>query len=108
MWTSRWWKAPFRAKRTCTGSSWSARAPRLLISLGDCAITGNVPAMRNRFGAEAVLRRAYLENGTLDAADPPRDCSRRCCPRRARCMRWCRWMCSSPAARLPPTSFFRC
>jgi NAD-reducing hydrogenase small subunit len=43
---------------------------RLLISLGDCAITGNVPAMRNRFGASAVLRRAYLENGTLDAQIP--------------------------------------
>jgi NAD-reducing hydrogenase small subunit len=43
---------------------------RLLISLGDCAITGNVPAMRNHFGADAVLRRAYLENGTLDAQIP--------------------------------------
>ena len=43
---------------------------KLLISLGDCAITGNVPAMRNRFGAGAVLRRAYLENGTLDAQIP--------------------------------------
>jgi NAD-reducing hydrogenase small subunit len=38
---------------------------RILVSLGDCAITGNVPAMRNKFGAEAVLRRAYLENVTL-------------------------------------------
>jgi len=43
---------------------------KLLISLGDCAITGNVPAMRNRFGAGAVLRRAYLENGTLEAQIP--------------------------------------
>ena len=41
-----------------------------LISLGDCAITGNVPAMRNHFGAGAVLRRAYLENYTLDAQIP--------------------------------------
>ena len=32
---------------------------QLLISLGDCAVTGNVPAMRNKFGADAVLRRAY-------------------------------------------------
>jgi len=43
---------------------------KLLISLGDCAITGNVSAMRNRFGADAVLRRAYLENGTVDARIP--------------------------------------
>lgn len=41
-----------------------------LVSLGDCATTGNVPAMRNRFGAGAVLRRAYLENETLDAQIP--------------------------------------
>ena len=52
---------------------------KLLISLGDCAITGNVPAMRNRFGADAVLRRGYLENGTLDAQHPPRCCSAPCC-----------------------------
>jgi NAD-reducing hydrogenase small subunit len=32
---------------------------RVLVSLGDCAVTGNVPAMRNRFGAKAVLERAY-------------------------------------------------
>ncbi|MBZ5701050.1 MAG: NADP oxidoreductase [Acidobacteriia bacterium] len=32
---------------------------RMLVSLGDCAVTGNVPAMRNSFGTEKVLRRAY-------------------------------------------------
>ena len=42
----------------------------ILVSLGDCAVTGNVSAMRNRFGARAVLRRAYLENETLDAQIP--------------------------------------
>jgi NAD-reducing hydrogenase small subunit len=43
---------------------------RLLVSLGDCAVSGNVPAMRNKFGAQAVLKRAYLENATLDAQIP--------------------------------------
>jgi NAD-reducing hydrogenase small subunit len=43
---------------------------KLLISLGDCAVTGNVPAMRNKFGADAVLRRAYLENAALDPQIP--------------------------------------
>jgi len=43
---------------------------KILISLGDCAITGNVPAMRNKFGADAVLRRGYLENATLEAQIP--------------------------------------
>jgi NAD-reducing hydrogenase small subunit len=43
---------------------------KILVSLGDCAVNGNVPAMRNHVGAGAVLRRAYLENGTLDAQIP--------------------------------------
>jgi NAD-reducing hydrogenase small subunit len=43
---------------------------KTLISLGDCAVTGNVPALRNKFGADAVLRRAYLENHTIDARVP--------------------------------------
>jgi NAD-reducing hydrogenase small subunit len=35
----------------------------ILISMGDCAVTGNVTALRNAWenGDEAVLRRAYLE-----------------------------------------------
>ena len=43
---------------------------RLLISLGDCAVTGNVPAMRNKFGVDAVLRCGYLENAPLDPQIP--------------------------------------
>ena len=43
---------------------------RILVSLGDCAITGNVSAMRNRFGVATVLRRAYLENVQLDPQIP--------------------------------------
>jgi len=43
---------------------------KILVSLGDCAVTGNVSAMRNKFGANAVLKRAYLENATLDAQIP--------------------------------------
>ena len=33
----------------------------LLVSLGDCAITSNVPGMRNPFGVQAILNRAYVE-----------------------------------------------
>jgi NAD-reducing hydrogenase small subunit len=44
---------------------------RTLISFGDCAVTGNVTALRNRLGpALSVLRRVYLENGDLHAAIP--------------------------------------
>lgn len=35
---------------------------RLLVSLGDCALTGNVSAMRNACGPQAVLLRVYEEN----------------------------------------------
>jgi NAD-reducing hydrogenase small subunit len=34
---------------------------RILVSLGDCAVTGNVPSLRNSIGAEPVLQRAYLD-----------------------------------------------
>jgi NAD-reducing hydrogenase small subunit len=37
---------------------------KLLISLGDCAVNGNVPAMRNQFKLDEVMDRAYLENVT--------------------------------------------
>jgi NAD-reducing hydrogenase small subunit len=37
---------------------------KLLISFGDCAVTANVPAMRNMLdGADPVLKRCYLELG---------------------------------------------
>jgi NAD-reducing hydrogenase small subunit len=32
---------------------------KILVSLGDCAVTGNVPAMRNPFGAAATLAKGY-------------------------------------------------
>ena len=35
---------------------------KTLVSIGDCAVTGNVPAMRNPFGPQPILERAYLEN----------------------------------------------
>jgi NAD-reducing hydrogenase small subunit len=35
---------------------------KILISFGDCAVTANVPAMRNMLGgSDPVLKRAYLE-----------------------------------------------
>jgi NAD-reducing hydrogenase small subunit len=40
---------------------------KLVISLGDCAITGNVPAMRNSFEVDELFARAYEENATWPA-----------------------------------------
>ena len=43
---------------------------RLLVSLGDCAVTANVPAMRNPFPVDAVYDRAYRETATLEPGTP--------------------------------------
>jgi NAD-reducing hydrogenase small subunit len=40
---------------------------KIVVALGDCAVTGNVPAMRNLVGKESALKRAYLD---LPAAQP--------------------------------------
>jgi NAD-reducing hydrogenase small subunit len=34
---------------------------KMLIAMGDCAITTNVPGMRNSFGTKAILEHAYIE-----------------------------------------------
>ena len=39
---------------------------QVLVSFGDCAVTANVPGMRNRYPVAALLRRSYVEN-----AHPP-------------------------------------
>jgi NAD-reducing hydrogenase small subunit len=43
---------------------------KILISLGDCAVTANVPAMRNPFPREEILSRAYVENATVQQQIP--------------------------------------
>jgi len=43
---------------------------KTLVSLGDCAVTANVPGMRNAFGVKAVCDRAYRENVTFDPGIP--------------------------------------
>jgi NAD-reducing hydrogenase small subunit len=43
---------------------------KLLVSLGDCAVTGNVPSMRNPFNVDCVLKRAYVENAQTNPQVP--------------------------------------
>jgi NAD-reducing hydrogenase small subunit len=45
---------------------------KTLVSLGDCAITANVPGMRNPFPVKSVYDRAYIENVTLEPQVPDR------------------------------------
>lgn len=43
---------------------------RILVSLGDCAVTANVPSMRNHFPLATVLDRSYRETVTLTPGVP--------------------------------------
>jgi len=43
---------------------------KTLVSLGDCAVTANVPGMRNPFSTKSVYDRAYRENATLNPSIP--------------------------------------
>ncbi|MEN4013348.1 MAG: NADP oxidoreductase [Chloroflexota bacterium] len=40
---------------------------KTLVALGDCAVFGGVPAMRNFFTLEEALRRAYVETESTDS-----------------------------------------
>ena len=49
---------------------------KVLVAFGDCAVTGNVPAIRNQLGAgnrENVLQRAYIENAQDNPGVPKAD-----------------------------------
>lgn len=40
---------------------------KVLVALGDCAVFGGVPAMRNFCGIDSALRRAYVETESTDS-----------------------------------------
>jgi NAD-reducing hydrogenase small subunit len=49
---------------------------KVLVAFGDCAVTGNVPAIRNQLGLgneESVLQRAYIENAQFNPCIPKED-----------------------------------
>ncbi|HSW41770.1 MAG TPA: NADP oxidoreductase [Patescibacteria group bacterium] len=43
---------------------------KTIVSFGDCAVTSNVPGMRNPIGVVPLLDRAYRENVTLNPQMP--------------------------------------
>jgi NAD-reducing hydrogenase small subunit len=45
---------------------------KVLVAFGDCAVTSNVPGMRNPIGVVPLLDRAYVENVTLNPGHPSR------------------------------------
>src|SRR5208337_452100 len=46
------------------------RRTKILVSLGDCAVTGNVTALRNMYGIDDVLNRAYRETAAVVTGIP--------------------------------------
>ncbi len=45
---------------------------KTVIAFGDCAVTSNVPGMRNPIGVPPLLRRAYMENADVNPMFPDR------------------------------------
>jgi len=45
---------------------------KTLVSFGDCAVTSNVPGMRNPIGVAPLLERAYIENVSVNPGIPSR------------------------------------
>jgi len=43
---------------------------KFLISFGDCAVTGNVPSMRNPFGIKEVLESVYIDREVVNPVIP--------------------------------------
>ena len=48
----------------------------MLVSLGDCAVSANVPGMRNRFPLVDVFRRVYEDNANRNPQIPREDLPR--------------------------------
>jgi len=43
---------------------------KLILALGDCAITGNISAMKNLYGSEAILQKGYFDLADLNQEYP--------------------------------------
>ena len=46
---------------------------KILVALGDCAVTGNVATLRNYVPVQAVLERSYVQAESNDSGTLPRD-----------------------------------
>jgi NAD-reducing hydrogenase small subunit len=57
---------------------------KVLVALGDCAVFGGVPAMRNFFTLEETLRRAYVETESTDESGKIPDDPELCHPTKVR------------------------
>jgi len=44
---------------------------KLILALGDCAVTGNISAMKNLFGTDAVLEKGYFDLADINKGEYP-------------------------------------
>ena len=75
---------------------------KILVSFGDCAVTANVPSMRNEFKLKDVLERAYVEHADVESGHAEISASmvfRRCYCGCGPSTSLCRWRSSCRAAR---------
>ena len=65
-------KAPSQTRNSSQLLQEARGKTKILISLGDCAVTGNVTALRNalRNSDEAVLERAYIDTAEVNSQIP--------------------------------------
>lgn len=59
---------------------------KILVALGDCAVFGGVPAMRNFFTIEESLRRAYVETESTDESGKIPNDPELCVPTKVRAL----------------------
>jgi Coenzyme F420-reducing hydrogenase, gamma subunit len=59
---------------------------KILVALGDCAVFGGVPAMRNFFTIEESLKRAYVETESTDESGKIPDDPELCVPTKVRAL----------------------
>ena len=60
---------------------------KLVVALGDCAVTGNVPAMRNQIAPENCWSASISRGSRKPRGFPPRAFPR-CCAMPSRCTKW--------------------
>ena len=71
----------------------------VLVALGDCAVFGGVPAMRNGVCMRDALRRAYVETESTAEGHVPNDPELATMQDRDRSTKSSKWMCTCPAVR---------
>ncbi len=83
---------------------------KILVALGDCAVFGGVPAMRNFFTIEEIAAPGLYRDRKhrLGGQNPERSRTVHAHHRCAPCTKWCQWIFLSPAARRMPIRSSMC